>query len=164
MTVPVVLDLNFLADAALHFDPNPGHIRVAYFAGLNSGLKIAYEFSTKMVTSVRPEFWTLLAGREGKALEVKDFTHRLSKSTIPNLELKLGWMNESGLRYSNPGAYYTHGMMDATRVGINQVPVYYRAMDGGGWQKPTLDWISSKIIWSERFLVYEKLRIIRMKL
>lgn len=161
MSVPVVWDIEFLASTAVNDDRDPSYNRIAYFAGLVCGLYIARAFSVERVTDAKPEFWTLLAGTERPVPYATEFSKRLSASTTPNLRLGIAWVPEVGLRHGQPGNYYAQGIRDAIKVGIKQVPVYFRYLeeDDWHWRSPTLKWINNRIAWAKRCLEFEKKRM-----
>jgi hypothetical protein len=157
MTVPVLVsDLEFAATCSLHLLDKPGHRRVAYFAGLLSGLRIARIYSEKEIQDPDPMFWMILEGDDVTHLTLGGFVQILTRYTNPRFVVSLSQMADSGLRLGKPGVYYSLGVADATKIAIRQVPLQYRLLQGDDWKKPTLEWIDQKIQWAETNLRLEK--------
>ena len=158
MPEPEVLDLEFLARKALKKEKKPNFKRMAYFAGVECGLHIAYVYSKIDVKDAQPGFWTLLEGNEFPRPGALLFVTRLAKYTSPKFNFVLSWVPEPGLRLGDPGYFYSQGIKDAVRVAIKQVPFAFKECDGDDWQKMTLDWIDQKIKWAKANLEAEKNR------
>lgn len=156
MTAPQVQDIEFLARTALCFDRKSGNIRIAYVAGLICGLEISKAFAVAKVMDTELEFWNLLSGTLRPVYATSVFVSRLRSTTVPNLKFDVKLVPESGLRLGQPGEYYAQGIRDATKVGIRQVPVFFKYSEGDDWLPPTLKWINQKITWAKEWLAAEK--------
>lgn len=151
-----VLDLSFLSMKSLVDADDRRLYRVAYYAGLICGLRIAHAYSKADVTNTNPRFWTLLSGISFPRPDILSFVSSLRKSTFPELDFDVRWVPEPGLRFGDPGVYYHSGIKDAILVGINQVPRSFKNLKDQNWQELTLLWIKRQIRLAEESLDLEK--------
>lgn len=157
MAIPILVhDLEFLARISLKGLDEPGYKRVAYFAGMYFGLRVAQVYAQIEVADPDPCFWEMLEGRQLPRPNSIELVTCLARYTSPRFNFVLSWVREPGLRYGPTGNYYALGTKDAVQVAIKQVPAQFKFLRGSDWKKPTLNWIEDKIIWAGSRLDNEK--------
>lgn len=150
----LVDDIELLAEKSL-FCMELHFIRMAYFAGVVSGLYIAREYARVEVTKPDPKLWSLLSGNEFPRPSLTQFVSKLCQYTGPKFQFFYGWILEPGLRYGDPGIYYAMGMSDAVSIAIRQVPRLFKHVKGDDWKMHTQAWIDSKLRWASFNLMVE---------
>ncbi len=157
MPAPVVVsDLQLLARSSLFCVEKGGFNSLAYWAGMNTGLNLAWAYSHRNIVSPDPKIWTLLAGIDRPRPSTVEYVSLLDEYTRGRFDFNTIFFTEPGLRYGEPGEYYQAGISDAVRVGIKEVPLLFRYLDGDDWSLNVLNWITEKLLWSKYCLLTEK--------
>lgn len=153
--IEMVYDLELLAQLSLLGNEEPSWKRVAYFAGLVTGLRIAKKFAETDVSFIDVRLLSVLNGSSHPVPEVMEIAQAINRYTEPRVFVDLTIFEEAGLRHGEPGKLYSVGMRDANRVGIQQAPSMFEYFSENP-AKGTAMWLSKKILWAEVMLEFEK--------
>lgn len=152
MFIPKVFDLELMAKGFLAGEKRSNH-RVAYFAGLLTGLRIASAFAGVKIKTPDTRLWTLMTGIIHPVPGVAEFGTLVEKYTCPDFRFNPDWVEEPELREGETSLAYAQGLADATEVGMFQAPHYFRSISEDRWHLETRGWLGIKIRWAYAHLI-----------